>query len=278
METDLSFVIPVLNEENTITELVVQIRASVPPEKSLEIILIDDGSTGSSPVIMDRLAQHHPGIKVIHFDRNYGKTAALACGFGEVIGRYIFTVDVDLQDHPAEVPAFLRRMEQGNLDVLCAWRKERRDSVFKRVASLVFNLLIRLTTGVALHDINCGYKCCTRKVAESLQLYSDMHRFVPLLARRSGFGRIAEIAVRHNARRTGQSKYGAGHYARGLSDLLCLALVATALRRLRIAALTGGGISLMGATWWMVTAEGGVLAELLEVFSFGGLAPSQGRG
>jgi len=231
MKVDVSLVIPVHNEEGNLRELESSIRRSVPPGRPFEIIFIDDGSTDSSPAILDELAGARPGIKVIHFESNYGKGAALACGFQEAVGDYVISLDADLQDDPGEIPKFLEAIEGRRLDMVGGWRKVRRDSTVKRISSRLFNSAVRFGSRMRLHDFNCGFKCYRKRVVKEIPMYGGMHRFTPILARSRGFRRIAEIPVTHNPRRSGRTKYGVERLFTASMDLLTVLFLERFVRR-----------------------------------------------
>lgn len=217
---DLSYVIPVCNEEQTLASLAEGIAAHTPPAMTFEILFIDDGSTDGSWSQIQALTTRIPQVCGIRLVTNYGKSAALAYGLSRIRGRVVVTMDSDLQDDPADIPRFLEKMASGSYDLVCGWRRRRNDPLEKRAASALFNAIVRWATGVQLHDMNIGFKCFSREVAKSLRLYSDMHRFVPVLARDAGFRRLGEIEVSHRPRQHGQSKYGWERYRRGMFDLL----------------------------------------------------------
>jgi glycosyltransferase involved in cell wall biosynthesis len=231
MKTDISFVVPVHNEEGTLRDLEGQIRESVPAGRRFEILFIDDGSTDGSPGILDELAGSRPGMKVIHFESNYGKGAALACGFQEAVGDAVFTIDADLQDDPVEIPRFVEALEARGLDMVCGWRKIRRDSTIKRLSSRAFNTVVHWVSRMPLHDFNCGYKCYRKRVVKEIPMYGGMHRFTPILARSRGFRRIGEIPVTHNPRRSGKTKYGLERLFTASMDLVTVLFLERFVRR-----------------------------------------------
>lgn len=226
MDVDLSLVIPVYNEEASLRELVAGIARGVPEGCTCEILLVDDGSTDGSWATISALAAEQPAVRGIRLVANYGKSAALTCGFQYATGRLVLTMDSDLQDDPAEIPSFLAAMASGRYDLVCGWRRHRQDTPERRAASSLFNTVVRALTGVQLHDMNIGYKCMRREVARSLRLSSDLHRFIPVLAWNAGFRRLGEIEVRHRPRRYGRSKYGFRRYRRGFIDLLTVMFLA----------------------------------------------------
>ena len=189
---------------------------------SYELIFVDDGSTDQTPKLLKKL--HEPGcVRVLRLKKAYGKTAALMAGLGRSRGEIVFTMDGDLQDDPAEIPRFIEQLDLG-YDLVCGWKQKRRDPIAKIAASRMFNLATRTLTGLALHDVNCGFKGFQGNVARSLQLYGDMHRFIPVLVAAAGY-RVGEIEVTHHPRRHGHSKYGFSRLLKGLLDLFTVVLV-----------------------------------------------------
>lgn len=222
--TDLSIVVPVYNEAESLQELAAQI-ADVAARQQLqyELVFVDDGSRDASwPTILE-LSRQHPEIRGIRFRRNFGKAAALTAGFRTVTAPLIFTLDADLQDDPAEIPNFLQRLREG-YDVVNGWKERRLDPWHKVYPSRVFNALVSRLTGLSLHDHNCGFKLVRKEVVQEVRLYGELHRFIPVLAHMRGF-RVAEIPVHHRARQFGASKYGVRRFARGFLDLLTVAFL-----------------------------------------------------
>jgi glycosyltransferase involved in cell wall biosynthesis len=214
-------VIPVHNEEATLKILFEKISHVMLQEKidHYEVIFIDDGSKDQSWMeICDLVNQHPILIKAIKLRRNFGKSAALSAGFRKSIGKIIFTLDADLQDDPAEIPNFLHHLESG-LDLVSGWRKNRNDPLSKTLPSKLFNSVTALLTGVQLHDINCGFKAYRKEVLDSIKVYGELHRYIPVLANSFGF-KIGEVVVKHHFRKFGKSNYGWERYARGFIDLL----------------------------------------------------------
>lgn len=213
----LTFVIPVLNEQETLAPLVEGIMASAAPH-SYRILFIDDGSTDGSFAEICRLRERHPCVDVIRFRRNFGKSAALASGFAHATGEVVMTLDADLQDDPREIPRFLEKLDEG-FDVVSGWKQVRHDPWHKTFPSQVFNRIIARLFGLDLHDINCGFKAYRAEVVKNIQLYGERHRLIPVLASNLGY-RVAEIPVEHHPRRHGRSKYGFERFARGAMDAL----------------------------------------------------------
>jgi glycosyltransferase involved in cell wall biosynthesis len=218
----LSFVIPFLNEEATLRPLFEQIaeaaRSLLAADERFEVIFVDDGSSDGSVAEAERLVRERPEVQLLELQGNFGKSAALAAGFGAARGRIVFTLDADLQDDPKEIPRFLAKLDEG-FDLVSGYKAKRRDPLSKVLPSRVFNGLVRLTTGVKLHDVNCGFKAYRDVVLKNVRLYGELHRFIPVLAHWKRY-RIAEIPVEHHARRFGVSKFGGGRFFRGLMDLL----------------------------------------------------------
>ena len=225
----LSIVIPLLNEAENLVPLHRELtRALVALNLPYEIIFVNDGSSDGSAAVLDRLFSQDTAVQVIHFQRNFGKTAALTAGFRHSRGQVIITMDADLQDDPAEIPAMLARLDEG-YDLVTAWRQQRQDTIDKTWPSRIFNWGVSTFSGVHLHDFNCGFKIYRRQVTEQVPLYSDFHRFVPVLAAGRGF-RVAELAVKHHPRHAGTSKYGPGRSIRGLIDFGTVLFLTTYLR------------------------------------------------
>ena len=217
---DISLVIPVYNEEENLKLLYQKLKETLEPlGKEREIIFVDDGSQDNSPKILDQLARKDPHVKVIHFRRNFGQTAALAAGFDLAQGEMVVTLDADLQNDPADIPKLLEKMEEG-YDVVSGWRKDRKDPYLSRILpSTMANWLISKVTGVKLHDYGCTLKAYRREVVKELNLYGELHRFLPALASWMGV-RITEISVTHHPRRFGKSKYGISRTFRVILDLI----------------------------------------------------------
>ena len=215
----LSFVIPVLNEGESLRELYRQIaQVATDHDYDIQLVFIDDGSTDDSWQVIRQLAASDQRVQGICFRRNFGKAEALSAGFDAADGAILFTIDGDLQDDPEEVPRFLAKLDTG-YDVVSGWKKKRYDPWHKVAPSRWFNWLVRRLTGVQLHDHNCGFKCCRREVFDEVRLYGEMHRFIPVLAYARGF-RVGEMVVHHRPRQSGVSKYGAERVPRALLDLL----------------------------------------------------------
>lgn len=218
---DISVVVPLYNEEESLPELLAWIdRVAAAHAFTYEAILVDDGSSDGSWAVVERLAAQYPTLRGIRFSRNYGKSAALYCGFAAARGEVVITMDADLQDSPEEIPALRRMILEEGYDLVSGWKKKRHDPIGKRWPSKFFNWTARAATGIRLHDFNCGLKAYRRKVVKSIEVYGEMHRFIPVLARQAGFRRIGEKVVDHHARKYGHSKFGLERMVKGYLDLI----------------------------------------------------------
>lgn len=215
---ELSILIPLYNEEESLPELYQKITAVlIKLNKSYEIVFIDDGSTDRSFEALEKLYRNDPKIRVYQFRKNYGKSAGLACGFEAVKGKYVITMDADLQDDPEEIPNLIAQLEQG-YDMVSGWKKKRHDPFIKRHTSKIYNKVTSLVSGLKLHDFNCGLKAYRSDVVKEIQVYGQLHRFIPVLAHWQGF-RVSEIVVKHHPRKYGKTKFGPFRFAAGLLDL-----------------------------------------------------------
>lgn len=221
---NLSIVIPLLNEEESLEELFTRIdNVCKTNNLSYEVWFIDDGSTDLSWSIIENLKVQHPQIHGIKFSKNYGKSQALHAAFERTNGDVIITMDADLQDFPEEIPELYRMVIEDNFDIVSGWKKKRFDNVMtKNVPSKLFNAAARKVSGVYLHDFNCGLKAYKKQVVKSIDVYGDMHRYIPVLAANAGFRRITEKEVPHQARPYGTSKFGTERFVRGFLDLVTL--------------------------------------------------------
>ena len=223
---DISVVVPLYNEEESLGELAAWIdRVAKAESLSYEIVMIDDGSNDNSWAEVERLKSLYPTIKGIRFSRNYGKSAALYCGFAEAEGEVVFTMDADLQDSPDEIPEMRRMILEDGYDLVSGWKKKRYDPAGKRLPSKFFNLTARIVSGIKLHDFNCGLKAYRRKVIKSIEVYGEMHRYIPILAKHAGFKRIGEKVVRHRERKYGVSKFGMERMVKGYLDLITVSFM-----------------------------------------------------
>jgi len=225
-----SIVIPVFNEENSLNELVSRIKDVTDTlAKPYEIIFINDGSTDKSQEVIDKLSRDYNNIHSITFRKNFGKSAALNAGFKHVKYDIIFTMDADLQDDPIEIPRFLEEVQNG-YDLVTGWKENRLDPKEKTVPSKLFNAMTSKMSGLKLNDYNCGFKCYKKEVLEEIDLYGELHRFVPFLAHKKGF-KVKEIPVLHHERKHGVSKFGFERYARGFFDLLTVVFITNYINR-----------------------------------------------
>lgn len=223
---DISVVVPLYNEVESLAELTAWIdRVARENKFSYEIILVDDGSSDGSWEEVERLKEHYPAIKGIRFARNYGKSAALYCGFAEAEGEVVFTMDADLQDSPDEIPEMRRMILEDGYDLVSGWKKKRYDPAGKRLPSKFFNLTARIVSGIKLHDFNCGLKAYRHRVIKSIEVYGEMHRYIPILAKHAGFKRIGEKVVRHQERKYGVSKFGMERMVKGYLDLITVSFM-----------------------------------------------------
>lgn len=223
---DISVVVPLYNEEESLPELVQWIdRVAVSNNLSYEIILIDDGSTDNSWSVVEKLKTQYPYIKGLSFLRNYGKSAALYEGFKLAEGEVVFTMDADLQDSPDEIPQMRRMILEEGYDLVSGWKKRRYDPISKRWPSKFFNLTARVVSGIKLRDFNCGLKAYRRKVVKSIEVYGEMHRYIPILAKHAGFKRIGEKVVEHRERKYGVSKFGLERMVKGYLDLISVSFM-----------------------------------------------------
>jgi len=221
---NISIVIPLLNEEESLSELYRWIASVMQSNGFLyELIFIDDGSTDGSWDIIENLSHTHPEVKGIRFQKNYGKSQALHAGFTLAQGDVIITMDADLQDSPEEIPELYRMITENGFDLVSGWKKKRYDSVIsKNLPSKLFNYAARKTSGVKLHDFNCGLKAYKKDVVKAIEVTGEMHRYIPVLAKNAGFSNISEKPVMHQARKYGTTKFGAERFIRGFLDLITI--------------------------------------------------------
>ncbi|MGF1556033.1 glycosyltransferase family 2 protein [Paucihalobacter sp.] len=221
---NISVVIPLLNEEESLKELhdwIAQVMQS--NRFSYEILFIDDGSTDKSWEVIEQLSNQNPNVKGIQFLKNYGKSQALHAGFAQANGNVIITMDADLQDNPEEIPELYNMVVSQNYDMVSGWKKKRYDSVFaKNLPSKLFNWAARKTSGVKLNDFNCGLKAYHKNVIKNIEVRGEMHRYIPVLAKNAGFLRIGQKVVKHQARKYGKTKFGADRFIHGFLDLITI--------------------------------------------------------
>jgi glycosyltransferase involved in cell wall biosynthesis len=229
---DVSLVIPLLNEEESLPELTRWIsRVMHAHHLTFEIILIDDGSTDNSWQVIRDLSEIEPAIRGIRFNRNYGKSAALNMGFKEALGRVVITMDADLQDSPEEIPALYEMITREGFDLVSGWKKNRHDPISKTVPSRFFNGVTRRISKIKLHDFNCGLKAYDTRVVKSIEVYGEMHRYLPIIAKWSGFNKIGEKVVQHQERKYGKTKFGLSRFIYGFLDLLSITFVSRFKKR-----------------------------------------------
>ena len=218
---DISVVVPLYNEAESLGELVAWIdRVARENSLSYEIIMVNDGSTDESWEVVKELSKQYPAVKGISFMRNYGKSPALFAGFEMASGEVVFTMDADLQDSPDEIPEMRRMILKDGYDLVSGWKRKRYDPIGKRWPSKFFNLTARIMSGIRLHDFNCGLKAYRLKVVKSIEVYGEMHRYMPILAKHAGFKRIGEKVVEHRERKYGYSKFGIERMVKGYLDLI----------------------------------------------------------
>lgn len=223
---DISIVIPLLNEEESLPELNAWIdKVMIANNFSYEIIFVDDGSTDSSWHIIQELSKSNNSVKGVKFKRNYGKSAALNTGFGIAKGDVVITMDADLQDSPDEIPDLYRMIKDEGFDVVSGWKKKRYDPITKTIPTKLFNWAARKVSKIKLHDFNCGLKAYNGKVTRSIEVYGEMHRYIPILAKWNGFTKIGEKVVQHRARKYGTTKFGLNRFVNGFLDLLSITFV-----------------------------------------------------
>jgi glycosyltransferase involved in cell wall biosynthesis len=246
---DVSVLVPVLNEEQSIVELVERVTAVLEEAKrSFEIVFIDDGSSDGTAERIRELNGQDLRVKMVRFRRNFGKAAALSAGVELSRGEILVTIDGDLQDVPEEIPRLLEKLETENLDLVSGWKRDRQDPISKRYPSKLFNWATRKLAGIDLHDFNCGFKAYRREVLEQVPIYGELHRYIPVLAGRRGF-RVGELQVAHERRRFGVSKYGWDRLYKGLLDLITVLFITTYMRRpLHLFGLLGLGTMFFGLT------------------------------
>lgn len=223
---DISVVVPLYNEEESLPELAAWI-GRVMKENGLahELILVDDGSTDASWKVIEELSRQNPMVRGIRFRRNYGKSAALHTGFSKASGEVVITMDADLQDSPDEIPELYRMIKEEGYDLVSGWKRKRYDPLSKTIPTRLFNWATRCATGIKLHDFNCGLKAYRLAVVKSIEVYGEMHRYIPVMAKWAGFTRIGEKVVAHQKRKYGQTKFGLERFLNGFLDLISISFV-----------------------------------------------------
>ena len=257
---DLSIIVPAFNEKESLPELVAWIGRVMEQEgRSYEVIIVDDGSTDGSWDTVLALAAGDSHVHGIRFRRNYGKSAALYCGFKQAAGRVVFTMDADLQDSPDELPEMYRMVTEEGWDVVSGWKQHRQDNkLTKNLPSKLYNATARAITGIKLHDMNCGLKAYASEVVKSIEVYGEMHRYIPYLAKNAGYTRITEKPVHHQKRKYGVSKFGLERFVNGFLDLLSLWFLSTFGKKpMHFFGYTGLFMFLVGfvMTIWIIVAK-----------------------
>lgn len=252
---DISVVVPMLNEAGSVVELFHGIKTVCQDfNKIFEVIFVDDGSTDGSAFLVKELNATDSRAKLIEFRKNYGKAAALAAGFKMAEGDVVITMDADLQDDPKEIPNLLTKLNEG-YDLVSGWKKIRHDPLLKRASSKVYNRFTSLFSGIRLHDFNCGLKAYRSEVVKTMNVYGELHRYLPVIAHRNGY-RVTEIQVRHFPRKYGRSKYGAARFTRGAFDLLTITFLTRYKKR---------PLHLFGSLGLMSTFAGLIILAVLAV-------------
>ncbi len=230
---DLSFIISLLNEEESLPELYDRIvKVCKENNFSYEIIMIDDGSKDNSWSVIEDLSEKDKNVKGIKFKKNYGKSAAIFEGFAAAEGNVVITMDADLQDNPEEIPELYKMITDGNFDLVSGWKKKRYDPILsKNLPSKFFNFTARTVSGLKLHDFNCGLKAYKNNVVKSIEVYGEMHRYIPILVKQAGFTKITEKIVKHQERKYGKSKFGPERFINGFLDLLSITFITRFAKR-----------------------------------------------
>ncbi len=223
---DISIIVPLYNEEESLPELVAWIEKVMTENKfSYELIMVDDGSRDHSWKVINKLSLNNQHIRGLRFRRNYGKSAALHCGFQLALGEVVITMDADMQDSPDEIPALYKMITEEDYDLVSGWKKKRYDPLSKTIPTKIYNATARKFSGIKLHDFNCGLKAYKNKVVKSIEVYGEMHRYIPILAKQAGFSQIGEKIVQHRARKYGVTKFGLNRFMNGFLDLLSISFI-----------------------------------------------------
>jgi glycosyltransferase involved in cell wall biosynthesis len=225
MSKQLSIVIPLFNEDESLPELFAWIKKVLSDHYTFEVIFVDDGSKDKSWSVIERLKKEHSEVRGLKFQRNYGKSAALQKGFELCEGDVVVTMDADLQDSPEEIPELYKMIAESDFDLVSGWKKKRHDPLSKTIPTKLYNWAARRITGIYLHDFNCGLKAYKNTVVKSIELYGDMHRYVPALAKYAGFTNIGEKEVKHQSRKYGVTKFGLNRFLNGPLDLITVAFM-----------------------------------------------------
>lgn len=255
---DISIVIPVYNEEESLPELEQAIEKTLKGKFSYEIIFVDDGSADTSWATIKDLSNKKEVVHGISFTHNYGKSVALQAGFEGAKGKFVVTMDSDLQDDPAEIPEMVEMLKSG-YDLVSGWKKERHDPLSKTIPSKFFNFVTRKVAGIELNDFNCGLKAYRAEVVKNIYLYGELHRYIPMLAKREGFVRIGEKVVKHHPRKYGNTKFGLSRFMNGFLDLVTLSFVQKYLQK---------PMHLFGTVGVLLLVAGGVINGYLAFIKF----------
>ncbi|MDA3909723.1 MAG: glycosyltransferase family 2 protein [Bacteroidales bacterium] len=268
---DLTVVVPLYNEEESLPELMAWIAKVVKEEAyTYEVIMVDDGSSDTSwSVIQDLKKQYSTNLRAFRFRRNYGKSAALHTGFQNARGKVVITMDADMQDSPDEIPELWRLIEKDGYDMISGWKKKRYDPISKTIPSKFYNWVARKVTGIRLHDFNCGLKAYRNKVVKSIEVYGEMHRYIPVLAKQAGFKKIGEKVVQHRKRKYGTTKFGLERFINGFLDLMSIMFITRFAKRPMhlfgvlgsLMFLIGFGLSLYLGIHKIVSISNGVVLE-----------------
>ncbi|MFZ4741451.1 MAG: glycosyltransferase family 2 protein [Bacteroidales bacterium] len=251
---DISIIVPLFNEDESLGELAAWIhKVMIENNFSYEVIMIDDGSNDQSWNVIEKLSVQNTAIKGIKFRRNYGKSAAMNVGFEAAAGDVIITMDADLQDSPDEIPDLFRMIKEENFDIVSGWKKKRYDPITKTIPTKFYNWTTRKMSGINLHDFNCGLKAYKHDVVKSIEVYGEMHRYIPVIAKWAGFSKIGEKVVSHQARKYGITKFGLDRFIKGYLDLISITFVSKFGKRpMHFFGLMGTLIFIIGffaATW-----------------------------
>lgn len=232
MKKDLSVVVPLYNEEESLVELCTWI-AQVMDDHGFryEVLLVDDGSQDHSWKVIQEISEANPNVQGLRLNRNYGKSAALQTGFTHAQGEVVITMDADLQDSPDEIPELYAMIQEQDYDLVSGWKKKRHDPISKTIPSKVYNYFARVFSGIKLHDFNCGLKAYKSKVIKSVEVYGEMHRYIPFIAKGNGYSKIGEKVVEHRARKYGTTKFGLERFIFGFLDLLSINFVSRFKKR-----------------------------------------------
>ena len=255
-DVELSIVVPLFNEDESISELTEKIKEAVAEKLEYELIFVDDGSSDRSWQEIENVSQGSGNIHGVRLQRNYGKSSALQAGFEKASGQYIATMDADLQDDPFEIPQMLQQLKEQDLHLVSGWKKKRHDPISKTIPSRFFNRVTSMVTGIKLNDFNCGLKVYRADVIDHIYLYGELHRYIPFLAKLEGFDRIGEKVVKHHPRKYGETKFGLSRFMNGFLDLLTLLFVNRYLQR---------PMHFFGALGFLFLVIGGVINLYLSI-------------